>query len=86
MSKKQMSSEELRQKADELRQQLREANREAAKAAKLEAAAKAEEERNKRISEALEMIAFMKTFQLSNGKSAYDWMVAELEKSRREEI
>ena len=67
-----------------MRQELRAANKAAKNAARLEAAAAAEAERNRQIAVALEIVEYMKTRMLKNGMSAYEWMSNEISSLRND--
>ena len=71
----------LKQQAKFLRQQLEAARKAQRAAAKQEEMQRKEEERRQKVAEALELVEFMKNFELKNGSTAYAWMKAELDKA-----
>ena len=44
-----------------------------------------EEERRQKIAEAMNLIEFMKGFELDNGSTAYDWMHSKYEEAKAQE-
>lgn len=77
-----ITSVDWQAKVNYLRQQARLAAKEAKKAERLEAIQLEEEQKKQRIADAFELIEFLKTRQLKNGASVYEWMTEELKKSK----
>ena len=77
-----VSSVDWQARVNYLRQQARLAAKEVKKAERMEKIQLEEERKRQEIASAFELINFMKTRTMQNGRTVYDWMYAELEKSK----
>ena len=66
-----------------LKQELSKAKKEQKKIAKQEEIQRKEEQRRQEVRDAFELIDFMKTLQLNNGSTAYEWITRKLEEDKR---
>lgn len=80
-----VTSADWEAKVKYLRQQARLAAQEVKKAAHLEAIQREEEQKKQQIADAFKMLDIIKTLRMQDGRSAYDWALNELKKSKASE-